>query len=196
MGLIVTSKNNIFTHEFRSLNIAIYQSSHSDCKDEEVMLSKRRIRVVWLNPFLLQCPQMLKVFQLPPVSPICVCNYICIWHNKTLNVDTWLFVVFRHKIPTSKWSVVTMGIQKSKSNAHTHEHTHTHKTVTRISFIFWGYNVNFLASKLHFPAAIWLQKRTRNGEYGRRQRKAGRGVITPPLRRSGRVGMRVRTLSH
>ena len=75
-GLIVTSKNYFFMHEFRSLNIAISQSFHFDCKDEEGRLLKRRIRVVWLNPFLLQCQKSKKCYNIAPPprlpqSPMC-----------------------------------------------------------------------------------------------------------------------------
>ena len=72
-GLIVTSKNHFFTHKFLSLNIAIYPSSHSDCKDEEGGLSKRQIRVMWLNQFLLQCPKSKKCSNcLPSPLPLAI----------------------------------------------------------------------------------------------------------------------------
>ena len=41
-------------YEFRPLNIAISSSSHSDFNDNERMLTKGLIRVVWPNPFSLQ----------------------------------------------------------------------------------------------------------------------------------------------
>ena len=53
-------------YEFRPLTIAISSSSQYDCTDKEGRLSKRRIRVVWLNPFTLQRQRSKKCYNWPP----------------------------------------------------------------------------------------------------------------------------------